>query len=271
MLHKPQSALIIIGHGSTVNPDSDLPTFAHAAEIRRRQCFGEVTCAFWKEEPGFRQVLHMVESREIYLVPNFISEGYFTQKVIPREFELTGPITEKGGRVLKYCKPVGSHPQMTDVLLRRARETAPGVPPAETSLIIVGHGTSLNENSSAAVKEQVAAIARLGEYGEVIDAFMEEMPSVTDWRKLSRFPNVVAVPFFISDGEHSYQDIPVLLGIENEITEAASRREIFRQNPHLIDDRRLYYASAIGTEPFFADIILEQVLDFDEDYSATLV
>ena len=27
-------------------------------------------------------------------------------------------------------------------------------------------------------------------------------------------PNVVIVPFFIADGLHSYQDIPVLIGIE---------------------------------------------------------
>jgi len=267
MVHKPNSALVVIGHGSTVNPDSDVPTFAHAAEIRRRRSFGEVTCAFWKEEPSLRQVLHTIDSAEIYLVPNFVSEGYFTRHVIPRELELTGPVTEREGRTLKYCDPVGSHPQMTDVLLRRARETAPGIPAGDTSLIIVGHGTSLNENSGAAVKEQVEAISKLGIYGEVLGAFMEEMPFVTDWRTLTRLPNVVAVPFFISDGEHSYQDIPVLLGIETEITEAASRREIFRHNPYHIGGRRLYYASAIGTEPFFADIILEQVLAFDEKHA----
>lgn len=270
MVHKPNSALIILGHGSTVNPDSDVPTFAHAAEIRRRRCFAEVTCAFWKEEPSFRQVLHTVESEEIYLVPNFVSEGYFTQKVIPREMGLAGAFTEIGGRLLKYCEPVGNHPQMTDVLLRRARETAAGVPRAETSLIIIGHGTSLNENSGAAVKKQVEHIARRGEYGEVIGAFMEEMPFVTDWRTLTSCPNVVAVPFFISDGEHSYQDIPVLLGIEPETTAAASQRDVFRRNPYHIDGRRLYYASSIGTEPFLADVILEQVARFDEEHGAVL-
>ncbi|SRR6266480_5206056 len=30
------SALLIVGHGSTVNPDSSAPTLAHASEIRRR-------------------------------------------------------------------------------------------------------------------------------------------------------------------------------------------------------------------------------------------
>src|SRR5207302_1911755 len=106
----------------------DVPTFEHAAEIRRRGCFGEVVCAFWKEEPSLRQILYMIESTDIYVVPNFISEGYFTQKIIPRELELDGDITVRDGRTIKYCAPVGSHPRMTEVLLHRAAETAPGIP-----------------------------------------------------------------------------------------------------------------------------------------------
>ena len=48
------AALLIVGHGSTVNPDSSSPTLAHAAEIRRREVFVDVECAFWKEEPSLR-------------------------------------------------------------------------------------------------------------------------------------------------------------------------------------------------------------------------
>ncbi len=33
------SALLIVAHGSTVNPDSSAPTLAHATEIRRRKIF----------------------------------------------------------------------------------------------------------------------------------------------------------------------------------------------------------------------------------------
>src|ERR1700748_3471192 len=112
MLSKPHSALIIAGHGSTVNPDSSAPTFDHGAEITRRGVFREVHCAFWKEEPSLRQVLHMVDADEIYVVPNFISEGYFTRTVIPRELELTGPVTERGVREIKYFESVGHTPPL---------------------------------------------------------------------------------------------------------------------------------------------------------------
>src|SRR6267154_6548226 len=115
MISKPDSALILVGHGSSVNPDSSAPTFDHAAEIGRRGLFGEVYCAFWKEEPSLRQVLHMVDANDIYVVPNFISEGYFTRTVIPRELELDGPLTQRGRQTIKYCDPVGNHPRMTEL------------------------------------------------------------------------------------------------------------------------------------------------------------
>ena len=270
MIPKPGSALIIVGHGSTVNPDSSAPTFEHAEEILRRGVFGEVHCAFWKEEPSLRQVLHTVDRDDVYVVPNFISEGYFTRTVIPRELELDGPVTQRGGRTIKYCEPAGNHVRMTELLLHRAAQIAPGVPPRETSLFIVGHGTDLNDNSAAAAKREVARIRERGLYAEVLNAYMEEEPLIAKWDALSTQPNVVVVPFFIADGLHSYEDIPVLLGIADESPGAASanRDAVFRGNPYRCRGRTLYYASAIGTEALFAEIILDQVAAFDAQHAA---
>ncbi len=272
MQPKPQTALVIVGHGSTLNPDSSQPTYDHAATIRAQGCFHEVVCAFWKEEPSLREVLRMVDSPTVYVVPNFISEGYFTQEIIPRELRLTGPETRLGGQTVRYCAPVGLHPSMTKLLLKRAAEVAPGVPWDQCSLIIVGHGTGLNENSTQAIKDQVAAIQalQLG-FAEVLEAYMEEPPLVADWATLTTAPNVIVVPFFIADGLHSFQDIPVLLGMEAEPTVAASQMEIFRQNPYSLQGRSVYYSSAIGTEPLLAEVMLDQVQAFDAQHGAASV
>jgi sirohydrochlorin cobaltochelatase len=253
------SALVLVGHGSTLNPDSSAPTHAHARTIREREIFREVHSCFWKEEPSMREVFRMLESETIYIVPLFISEGYFTQTVIPRELELEGRLTRRDGLEIHYCNPVGSHPRMTEALLRRAREVAPGVPPQSTSLFIVGHGTDLNDNSARAAKEQARRIRALGAYAEVISSYMEEPPLIADWHKISHQPHVVIVPFFISDGLHSYQDIPVLIGIETEHGPAASQTAVFRRNPYTMHGKQLFYASAIGTEPMIAEVILDQV------------
>ncbi|MFD2257236.1 CbiX/SirB N-terminal domain-containing protein [Luteolibacter algae] len=265
---KPNSALLIVGHGSTENPDSSTPYFDHAEEIRRRRLFGEVHVCFWKEEPSMREALYMIDAREVYIVPDFISEGYFTQEVIPRELELEGPTTIRDGKTLHYCLPVGVHKSMTELILTRAREVAPQAAPEDTTLIITGHGTGLNQNSTKAIRDQVDLIAASGAgYKMVTDAYMEEQPFIAEWDKLSETQNVVVVPFFISDGLHSFQDIPVLLGIEPEVGPAASQTEVFRQNPHFLRGKTLYYSSAIGTEPLLADVILDQITDFDEKYS----
>ena len=266
-------SLLIVAHGSTVNPDSSAPTLAHAAEIRRRKIFANVECAFWKEEPSLRDALFQFDPesvREVCVVPNFISEGYFTQTVVPRELELNGRITKRsGGQIWKYCEPVGNHPMMTELLLRRACEIAPGVPENDTTLLIVAHGTDLNENSAVAAKREAEKIRALGKYAAVLNVYMEEPPLVSDWRKLTRTPNVVVVPFFISDGLHSYEDIPVLLGIVDAGVDrgrpgsappATGPGEIFRQNPYAIDGRELFYAPSIGTDPGFAEIIIDQAL-----------
>ena len=272
MISGADSGLLIVGHGSTVNPDSDAPTLAHAANIRQRNIFADVQCAFWKEEPSLRDALFLFDPatiKSVYVVPNFISEGYFTQTVIPRELELNGQVTKRAnGQTWTYCEPVGNHSLMTELLVQRAREIAPGIPETDTSFLIVAHGTDLNENSAVAAKREAEKIRQLHRYANVLNVYMEEQPLVSDWQLLTSTPNVIVVPFFISDGLHSYEDIPVLLGIADERSTrlrqgsgAASisenRNEIFRRGPYQIDDRALFYARSIGTDPRIADIIVE--------------
>lgn len=237
---------------------------AHAAEIRRRNLFVDVQCAFWKEEPSLRDALLLFDPgaiKTVYVVPNFISEGYFTQTVIPRELELSGKVTTRAsGQTWHYTPPVGNHSMMTDLLVQRGREIAPNIPENETSFLIVAHGTDLNENSAVAAKREAEKIRALHRYANVLNVYMEEQPLVSDWQLLTSTPNVVVVPFFISDGLHSYEDIPVLLGISDKGSPDNAKpagAEIFRGGPYQIDDRALFYASSIGTDPRVADIIVE--------------
>jgi len=160
---------------------------------------------------------------------------------------------------------------MTELLLKRAGEVAQDANPAETSLLIVAHGTDLSENSAMAAKREAEKIRGLAKYAAVLNVYMEESPLVSDWKKLATTPNVVVVPLFISDGLHSYEDIPVLLGIAvaagvdrgrpGSPPPATVRGEIFRRNPYNIEGRCLFYAPSIGTEAGLADIILGQALN----------
>ncbi len=253
---KPDSALLILAHGSSVNCYSSQPTRDLTLRLRESGLFGEVACGFWKEKPGLREALDSIAKPEIFIVPNFTVEGYFVRNIIPKELELTGPVTTRAnGQVLRLCLPVGGHPRMTEVLLHRAREVAPDVDFAQAALLVLGHGTTLDTRSSEAVEAQVAAIRRLGLFDQVHGAFMETPPKIEDWREITDCRDVIAVPFFIADGLHSDEDIPGLLGIAGE-GDAASRE---RCNPHHINGRHLYYSRAVGTDPGMAQVILDQV------------
>jgi sirohydrochlorin cobaltochelatase len=253
------AALLIVGHGSTVNADSSAPTRSNASEIQKRNIFADVRCAFWKEEPSLRDARFFFADRtirEVFVVPNFISEGYFTQTVIPRELELKGPVTTRAnGQTWIYCEPVGNNPIVTELLLARAHEIAPDVEPTETTLLIVAHGTELNDNSAIAAKREAERIRARGEFASVGNAYMEESPLIANWEQVTTASNVIVVPFFIADGLHSYEDIPKLLDIE------CTGTDVFEKNPHRIRGRSLYYGKAIGTDARFADIIIEQTLN----------
>src|SRR4029077_11942102 len=110
------------------------------------------------------------------------------------------------------------HESMANVLSARAREIVEQFPfprapqPSEISLFIAGHGTSNNENSRKSVERQVDRLRELKTHAAVQAVFMEEEPGIVDCARMAVTCHVVVVPFFISDGLHSYEDIPVMLG-----------------------------------------------------------
>lgn len=211
-----------------------------------------------------REAMAMIDATTVFVVPMFISEGYFTTEVIPRElaFPANQKISTVAGKTIIYTRPSGVHPAMSQLLLKRAYEVAGDTPPEECSLLVVGHGTALNKQSRAAVANRVKKIRESdNRFAEVIDTFMEEAPLISEWESVASKDNVIVVPFFISDGLHSYQDIPVLLGMESEPTAAASQRDVFRHNPHHLRGKTLFYSSAIGTDPSMLDVVLDLVAE----------
>ena len=267
------AALVLVGHGSTLNADSAAPTHQHADELRRRGEFAQVVACFWKEEPFVGGLLRGVFAPRVFIVPLFISEGYFTEQVLPRElgFCTNGQpdfsrVQQRGGQTLHYCGPVGTHPSMTQVLLARARAVVaqspfPAAPlPRDTALFIAGHGTGNNENSRQAIERQVELIRARGEYAEVHAVFMEEAPRIGDCWRMAAARNLVMVPFFISDGLHSFEDIPVMLGEPAAVVQERLRAgQATWRNPTGRQGQRLWYAASIGSEPLLAEVILERV------------
>ncbi len=261
-------ALVLLGHGSTQNEDSAAPVYQHAAELRRRGIFAEVREAFWKQEPQVKQVLAALSAPRVFIVPIFISEGYFSAEVIPRELGFTpGQSSIHHQRsTIHYCKPIGTHDTMTTVLLARAREVVEKFPfprapkPKDTTLFIAGHGTERSENSRKAIERQVELIRAMNLFGGTHAIYLEEEPRIASCYELALTRNIVIVPFFISDGMHTQEDIPVLLGEPARVVkERLAAGQPTWRNPTEHHGKLVWYAPAVGAEPGIAEVILERV------------
>jgi sirohydrochlorin cobaltochelatase len=269
-------ALVIVAHGSHLNPDSSTPTYDHADTVRAVGAFDEVKTGFWKEEPSLREVLRTVESDEAFVVPFFVSEGYFTEEVIPRELRLDGWSVEDWdsdgtsadsatytaadtGQRVHYCGPVGTHDSMTDVIVRRAESVTDDPDVGEGfGLAVVGHGTERNENSAKAIEYHAERVRERGRFDEVQALYMDEEPEVDDVTEYFESEDVVVVPLFVADGYHTQEDIPEDMGLTDDYRTGYDV-------PAEVDGHRIWYAGAVGTEPLMADVILERARDAGAD------
>ncbi len=274
------STLVLVGHGSSRNPFSARAVLQHAGSLRRRGIFECVLEAFWLQEPRLSGLWERVQSPRVFVVPIFIGEGYFTTQAIPEALGLRGPGREGfasaqsvHGHQVHYCAPVGNHPHMTEALLDRALHAlreAPGIPtvePVATTLIVAGHGTSRNERSRETVESHVRLLRDRHLFADVRPAFMEEEPRIGDCPAATLTRDIAVVPCFISDGLHTLEDIPGLLGLDPALVR---RRLVDGQppwiNPTTIRNRRIWYTPAVGTDPIIADIVLQRV---NESLAAT--
>ncbi len=252
-------ALVLVGHGSHLDPESARPLYDHADEIRSHGVFEAVHEAFWKESPSPREVLRTVEQSEVYVVPLFTSEGYFTERVIPRELLLADDWSLDVDKSVQYTDPVGTHDAMTEVIVRRAERVTddPDVG-SGVGLAVVGHGTERNENSATATRDHADRIRRRNRFAEVRALFMDEAPEIDDLTEHFESDELVVVPLFVADGYHTQEDIPEDIGLTDD---AHTGYDV----PAEVDGKTVWYSGAVGTEPLVADVVVERARDAGAD------
>lgn len=270
------SALVLVGHGSTKNAESGQPVALHAEALRKRG-LTEVHAAYWKQDPRLETVLRNTAAPRVLVVPLFVSEGYFSERVLPQALGLaleTGEnasrvrAIESSGQVLAYCRPVGTHPGMTAVLLARAREVLqqhpfPHAPhPSKVSLFLAGHGTGQDPNSRAAIEKQVGLISAMNLFASVRAVYIEESPRIGECYDLAPTPDIVVVPFFVSEGMHTAEDLPVMLGEpESRVRQRLALGQSTWRNPTGRSGKRLWLSGVAGTHPGVSEAILDRALE----------
>jgi sirohydrochlorin cobaltochelatase len=234
------SALVLAGHGSHLNGNSSEPIWANATRLRNIGYFDDVRVGLWKEEPSLSRVLDGCEADAVTVVPLFISAGYFTKTVVPREMGLDGPETRRGRQVIRYTPPVGAHPVLADVVVERALEA--GARSAD-AVVVLGHGTRRDAGSEKNIFGMADLVRARGLFAEVEAVFLDQEPNMLQLLDILSAQVVVVVPLFIAEGWHVGQTIPEDLALDGAETRRAGR--VVRYTP------------PVGTHQSMAGVILK--------------
>ncbi len=143
-------------------------------------------------------------ARHIAIFPMFMSDGYFTGKVLP-ERVATADLTQ----MCTILPPLGLDRRLPGLMLCEALDAAvrAGVDPNAARLLIVGHGSRADPASAHATRRAAAAIMGLTRFSEVATAFLEEPAFLEDALTTCPLPTIVS-GFFLGEGVHAAEDVP---------------------------------------------------------------
>lgn len=220
---KRRQGILLLGHGSLVDADSAQVVHLHAARLR--QSFDEVQVGFWKEPPYLHEALLAMCADDITIVPLFLSQGYFTTKILPRELGLDQPdaIMPRGHQRLRYMSAAGQDASIFEAVLERALHALHAHQQDKPcAILIAAHGTERDPNSAKAATEATHKFARalaqlmaprtIG----VALGFIDQAPSLNEAlntliHDATKPQHIIVIPFFISEGMHVRQDLPQLI------------------------------------------------------------
>jgi len=241
------TALVLLGHGSSKNAHSAIPVRLHADTIRRMGVFGSVHCGFLKEMPLIEECLDFVEAEKIIILPVFLAEGYYTKKVIPEKLAL-----DKRSGDFTYLKPLGLDPFIQSIIIEQANRAMGDWAEEETSLVLLGHGSTKSKTSKDTLLEHIEALKKQTNFAQITDLWLEEPPFIKDWKEVVTQKNVLFIPYLIADGQHGGWDIPELTGVIRDVYD--------EYKVHPVDDYGVKLTPALGKSPMMVELIKKWVL-----------
>lgn len=238
------TALVILGHGSSKHPSSSIPSRLHADTIRRMGVFHSVHCGFLKETPFIEECLDHVSAEKILILPNFLAEGYYTKKVIPEKLNLA-----RYDKQIHYLRPLGLDATIQDIISDVTVRALGEWKPEETTLMLLGHGSTKSATSKDTLLEHITALREKTDFAQITDLWLEEPPFIKDWRVSAESSQVLLVPYLIADGQHGGWDIPEMIGM---------RRDVYDEyRAHRVGEYSVKLTSALGRSPRMVDLMLK--------------
>lgn len=203
----------------------------HRERLQRRNVADSVQVASYEHEPvrELRDQLQDVDADRVFAVPMCVAHTHETTDAIP------SALAYVEGSVA-YCEPVGRSPAITRAILDRS--TAHVEPTAESSLVLVGFGSSGTPYHRQAVEYHAARIRQQSDYGEVVTSYLMQNPAVECVRYNVTNDRAVAMPLFLESSTATREEIPAKLEL---------------------DRGGIEYADTLGEHPLVTDAIESEV------------
>jgi sirohydrochlorin cobaltochelatase len=148
-----------------------------------------------------------------------------------------------GAPSVHLCDPVGQRAELAGILEARAcaAATRHGLDPAETTLLLVAHGTDRDQGSQHATDLHAARLRSMGVFGAVRTAYLDQAPTIPETVARLDCPTIVA-GLFATPGPHAETDVPRLIAEGN--------------SSYVLD-----YLGPIGADAAVPEIILNLAVD----------
>lgn len=217
----------------------------HAIALRASGRYDHVGLSFLSLE----EKAPLLPPGDVYLMPLFMSNGYFVKARIPEMFGLEHGRRQETQRNVFQCEPLGTDPSLANVISVMAGEVIQKADYDKRAihLLLVAHGSGKSPASREAARMQQQALASRREFADVSIAFLSERPYLDKWLREQRDVKtpLVVVGLFSANGPHATVDVPEILHIWQKETSVM---------------RFVRYAGAVGPRPEIVGLI-EQSID----------
>lgn len=195
--------------------------------------FRTVHAAYVKSTPSLEETLKTIDTGSVLVIPMFLANGYYTDKVIPE-------IVRQSPRITHVSDPIGTTEEMPALIEALAAETAAreGYTLEVTSILLIAHGSKRSKTSSTAAEHVAKVLAGKSPFRDIRICFLEEDPKLSDIEPGQVSNPTIIVPFLIAAAEH----LKEITAFVSDLAEKA--------------DAPISITNHIGASPQLADLVV---------------
>ena len=197
-------SVILAAHGAGDGSQANRALLELMDALRVRRPHVRFECAFWKGTPSFEDAARSLRGQGPVVVPIMASDGYYARRRLPEELAKGDP-----SRSFVIAPPIGTLPAFSYILASRVDEALRGMAGRglDPAVLLVGHGTPRVRSSGDVARRLRDELSLAFPHTEILTAFLDESPHLSDVSGSLGDRPVVAVPLLMGGGPHVLVDL----------------------------------------------------------------